>query len=78
MGPKFPLSGGIYDYGKVMAIFTGTAFAYMILRDFVSPGKFHKKYDDMMEKVQSNDALDRQQKKERPNDVKLSKCLHLL
>ncbi|KAA8917647.1 hypothetical protein TRICI_000198 [Trichomonascus ciferrii] len=64
MGSKFPLPGGIYDYGKVMAIFTGAVFAYMILIVFVGPEKFHKNLDDipteddMMQKVQSNDVLD--------------------
>lgn len=37
LGEQFPLPGGIYDYGKVMAIFVGCVFAYLLFITFIGP-----------------------------------------
>ncbi|RLV94892.1 Carboxylic acid transporter protein [Spathaspora sp. JA1] len=45
LGERFPINGGIngaYDYGKVMCIFCGCVFAYMIICIFFGPERFHK------------------------------------
>ncbi|KAA8903197.1 hypothetical protein TRICI_005748 [Trichomonascus ciferrii] len=62
LGSQFPLPGGLYDYGKVMAIFCGCIFGYMLIVVFLGPEKFHKSLDDipsddLMEKVRSNDSF---------------------
>lgn len=54
IGSQFPLPGGIYDYGKVMAIFCGCVFVYMIIVVFLGPEKFHKTIDDFSEEVMVN------------------------
>ncbi|EGW31768.1 uncharacterized protein SPAPADRAFT_62363 [Spathaspora passalidarum NRRL Y-27907] len=45
IGERFPIEGGApgtYDYGKVMCIFSGCVFAYMIICIFFGPERFHK------------------------------------
>ncbi|KAG7665741.1 uncharacterized protein J8A68_000761 [[Candida] subhashii] len=45
IGERFPIKGGapgMYDYGKVMCIFSGAVFAYMIVCIFLGPERFHK------------------------------------
>ncbi|EDK39342.2 hypothetical protein PGUG_03440 [Meyerozyma guilliermondii ATCC 6260] len=46
IGTRFPVKLGgatdAYDYGKVMAIFCGAVFAYMIVFIFLGPERFHK------------------------------------
>ncbi|KAG5422330.1 JEN1 [Candida metapsilosis] len=44
IGERFPLEGrtdDMYDYGKVMCIFCGAVFGYMIICVLVGPEKFH-------------------------------------
>ena len=44
IGEQFPLEGrtdDMYDYGKVMCIFCGAVFGYMIICVLVGPEKFH-------------------------------------
>lgn len=47
IGTRFPIelegATDAYDYGKVMAIFCGAVFAYMIIMIFLGPERFHKK-----------------------------------
>ena len=48
LGELFPLEGGagdMYDYGKVMCIFCGAIFAYMIVCITLGPEKFHNNTD---------------------------------
>ncbi|ABN65148.2 carboxylic acid transporter protein [Scheffersomyces stipitis CBS 6054] len=42
LGERFPLGDGIYDYGKVVCIFCGAVFAYMIFITIVGPERFHR------------------------------------
>ena len=46
LGAKFPIhregKKPIYDYGKVMAIFCGAIFAYIIVLVFLGPERFHR------------------------------------
>ncbi|KAK6459673.1 major facilitator superfamily domain-containing protein [Scheffersomyces xylosifermentans] len=44
LGERFPVDGqpGIYDYGKVMTIFCGAVFAFMILITLAGPERFHR------------------------------------
>ncbi|RLV91692.1 Carboxylic acid transporter protein [Spathaspora sp. JA1] len=45
LGERFPINGGAngaFDYGKVMCIFSGCVFAYMIICIFLGPERFHK------------------------------------
>lgn len=37
LGEQFPLPGGIYDYGRVMAIFVGCVFGYLLLVTLIGP-----------------------------------------
>lgn len=66
IGSRFPLkeSGDdAYDYGKVMCIFMGCVFGYLIIVLFLGPERFHTsiKTDFMLEEedVDSNYELDR-------------------
>lgn len=46
LGEKYPIPGaapGVYDYGKVMCIFCGAVFAYMVIILILGPEKFHRK-----------------------------------
>ncbi|RCK64734.1 Carboxylic acid transporter [Candida viswanathii] len=55
IGENFPLGEpGEYDYGKVMCIFCGAVFAYMLIIIFLGPERFHKNlriHDDEIEEV---------------------------
>ncbi|EGW31769.1 uncharacterized protein SPAPADRAFT_51748 [Spathaspora passalidarum NRRL Y-27907] len=45
IGERFPIKGGapdVYDYGKVMCIFSAAVFIYMIICVFLGPERFHK------------------------------------
>lgn len=66
IGSQFPLKGlgdDAYDYGKVMCIFMGCVFGYLIIVLFLGPERFHTsiKTDFMLEEedVDSNYELDR-------------------
>lgn len=61
---EFPLdkddpTSDAYDYGKVMGIFCGAVYAFMIVAIFFGPERFHRELiapDDEIEEV--NDADD--------------------
>lgn len=66
IGSRFPLKelgDDAYDYGKVMCIFMGCVFGYLIIVLFLGPERFHTsiKTDFMLEEedVDSNYELDR-------------------
>ncbi|KAI5953757.1 JEN1 [Candida theae] len=45
LGEKYPIAGagpGVYDYGKVMCIFCGAVFAFMVVILALGPEKFHR------------------------------------
>ncbi|KAI5959674.1 JEN1 [Candida margitis] len=45
LGEKYPIPGaapGVYDYGKVMCIFCGAIFAFMVVILVLGPEKFHR------------------------------------
>ena len=64
IGTRFPLdkddpTSDAYDYGKVMGIFCGAVYAFMIVAIFFGPERFHRELiapDDEIEEV--NDADD--------------------
>lgn len=48
LGERFPLEGfsdDMYDYGKVMCIFCGAVFSYMVICITLGPEKFHNNMD---------------------------------
>ena len=58
LGERFPIEGGapgMYDYGKVMCIFCGCVFAYMIICIFLGPEKFHNNINARDEEEYDND-----------------------
>ncbi|KAG7665743.1 uncharacterized protein J8A68_000763 [[Candida] subhashii] len=45
LGENFPIeraAEGVYDYAKVMCIFSGAIFAYMVVCIFLGPERFHR------------------------------------
>lgn len=64
IGTRFPLNkddptSDAYDYGKVMGIFCGAVYAFMIIAIFFGPERFHRELiapDDEIEEI--NDADD--------------------
>lgn len=58
IGERFPIESagpGVYDYGKVMCIFSGAVFAYMIICIFFGPERFHK---ELRVRVHDEDELE--------------------
>ncbi|GMM37727.1 Jen1 protein [Saccharomycopsis crataegensis] len=61
IGSRFPLdtvngktAHGAYNYGKVMAIFMGCVFGYMLIISFLGPEKFHNELQtEEMEEVRN-------------------------
>lgn len=51
LSEKYPLATGGYDYGRVMGIFCGAVFAYMIVIIVVGPERFHR---DLVAEAQGN------------------------
>lgn len=80
IGSRYPveLNGATdaYDYGKVMAIFCGAVFAYMIIFVFLGPERFHKvlTVNDTLERVPSLDS-DKSSVRSETKDLKVDKCL---
>lgn len=60
IGENFPLGEpGMYDYGKVMCIFCGAVFAYMLFIIFLGPERFHKNlriHDDEIQQVEDESS----------------------
>uniref|UniRef100_A0A060TEC0 ARAD1D14168p n=1 Tax=Blastobotrys adeninivorans TaxID=409370 RepID=A0A060TEC0_BLAAD len=48
IGSRFPIEGKheVYDYGKVMAIFTACVILYLMIITFLGPERFHRELHD--------------------------------
>lgn len=71
IGERFPLKDqpGMFDYGKVMCIFCGAIFAYMIFIIFLGPERFHRDLQihdtDEIEELQQDSSSNNESVKER-------------